>query len=176
DLEDERFDIYSKTHIYKFRKARAGESVVSTENNNGWVLDGTPFAHSYGKIPIIYYSKPAPPWASVQHVIERIETLLSNFGDTNDYHASPVFVMMGNVGAKMLEKGEQGKSLQITGDKADAKYVTWEQATEAVKLELDTLVDFAFTCTQTPQMSMEDLKGLGAASGVAYDRIFIDAH
>jgi len=84
--------------------------------------------------------------------------------------------MFGNVGAKMLEKGEQGKSLQITGDKADAKYVTWDQATDAIKMELDTLMNFVFTCTQTPQMAMDDLKGLGALSGVAFDRVFMDAH
>ena len=173
--KDQRFDVFSDSKIYKFRKARNGETVLSTTNNNGWILDDV-IAHSYGKIPVIYYSKPMPPWASVQAAIARIETLVSNVGDTNDYHASPVFAMFGNVGAKMLEKGEQGKSLQITGDKADAKYVTWDQATDAIKMELDTLMSYIFTCTQTPQMSMDDLKGLGAASGVAYDRIFMDAH
>jgi len=170
--KEKRFDIYSDKMIYKFRQERTGEK---SESGDGWIMESAA-PHSYGKIPVIYYSKPEPVWAEVQASISRIETLVSNFGDTNDYHASPVFVMTGNVGAQFLEKGEQGKSLQIKGEKGDAKYVTWEQATEAVKLELDTLVNFIFTCTQTPQMSMEDLKGLGAASGVAYDRIFMDAH
>lgn len=173
--KEQRFDIYSATHIYKFRKARSGETVLSSLGNNGWILDSAK-EHSYGKIPVAYYSKPLPPWAPVQAAIARIETLISNAGDTNDYHASPVFAMFGDVGAKMLEKGEQGKSLQITGNKADAKYVTWDQATDAIKMELDTLMNFVFTCTQTPQMAMEDLKGLGALSGVAFDRVFMDAH
>lgn len=170
--KDKRLDIYSDTFILKFRQARTGEQA---DNDAGWILEET-IAHSYKKIPVVYYSKPEPPWADVQKSISRLETLLSNFGDTNDYHASPVFVMLGKVGAKVLEKGEQGKSLQITGDNGDAKYVTWEQATEAVKLEIDTLVKFIFTCTQTPQMAMEDLKGIGAQSGVAYDRVFMDPH
>lgn len=170
--KDKRIDIYTDAAIYKFRQVRSGETGGTSD---GWIVESvTP--HSYGKIPVVYYFKAEPPWAKVQKSIARLETLLSNFGDTNDYHASPVFVMMGKVGAKVLEKGEQGKSLQITGDNGDAKYVTWDQATEAVKLEIDTLVKFIYTCTQTPQMSMEDLKGLGATSGVAYDRIFIDAH
>lgn len=173
--KEQRFDIYSASHIYKFRKARAGENVVSIANNNGWIIDSV-LSHSYGKIPVTYYSKPLPPWAPVQAAIARIETLISNVGDTNDYHASPVFAMFGKVGAKMLEKGEQGKSLQIEGEGADARYVTWEQATEAVEFELDTLMNFIFTATQTPQMAMEDLKGLGALSGVAFDRVFMDAH
>lgn len=173
--KDQRFDIYSETHIYKFRKARSGETALLPVSKNGWGIDSVT-AHSYGKIPITYYSKPAPPWAEVQSAIERIATLISNVGDTNDYHASPIFAMFGNVGAKMLEKGEQGKSIQVTGEKADARYVTWDQATEAVEFEFNTLMSIVFTGSQTPQMSMEDLKGLGAASGVAYDRIFMDAH
>lgn len=176
--KDKRFDIYSKTHIYKFRQAREGESVVSTTGNNGWIIESaTP--HSYGKIPVIYYSKPAPPWADVQHAISRLETVISNFADTNDYHASPTLVFIGNVGAKMLDKGEQGKAVEIKpngNNNADVKYVTWEHAPESIKLEIETLSSFIFTCTQTPQMAMEDMKGLGAVSGVAYDRIFMDAH
>src|SRR5690606_10372845 len=98
----------------------------------------------------------------------------------NDYHASPTLVFIGNVTAKMLEKGEQGKAVEIkpvgNTTNADVKYVTWEHAPESIKLEIETLTNFIFTCTQTPQMAMEDLKGLGALSGVAFDRVFMDAH
>jgi len=61
--KDQRFDIYSATHIYKFRKARSGETVLSVTGNNGWILESS-LTHSYGKIPVTYYSKPSPPWAS----------------------------------------------------------------------------------------------------------------
>ncbi|MFD1770884.1 phage portal protein [Sphingobacterium suaedae] len=174
-FEDERFDVYSDRYIYKFRKARPGETVVSTPSNNGWIIESVK-AHSYGKIPVIYYSKPAPPWADVQSAIDRIEALLSDIGETNIYHASPIFAMFGDVSAKMLERGDQGKALQIKGEKGEAKYITWDQATDAIKLEMDNLMRVVFEGTQTAQMSMEDLKGLGAASGVAYDRIFMDPH
>lgn len=175
NMEDERFDVFSDTYIYKFRKARDGETIVSTPNNNGWIIESVK-AHSYGKIPITYYSKPAPPWSEVQSAIDRIEELLSDVGETNIYHASPVFAMFGDVGAKMLERGDQGKALQIKGEKGDARYITWEQATEAIKLEFDSLMKVVFDSTQTAQMSMQDLKDLGPASGVAYDRIFMDSH
>lgn len=173
--EDERFDIYSSTHIYKFRKAREGETIISTPNNNGWIIESVK-PHSYGKLPIIYYSKPAPPWADLQSAINRVETLLSDVGETNIYHASPVFAMFGDAGAKMLERGDQGKAIQIKGKDGDARYITWDQATDAIKLEFDSLMKVIFDCSQTPQMSMEDLKGLGALSGVAWDRVFMDAH
>lgn len=179
ETKDKRFDIYSKSHIYKFRQARQGEAIISTQGNNGWIIEKA-IPHAYGKIPVIYYSKPSPPWADVQHAISRLETVVSNFADTNDYHASPTLVFIGEVGAKMLDKGEQGKAVEIrpktNTTKADVKYVTWEHAPESIRLEIETLSNFIFTCTQTPQMSMEDMKGLGAISGVAYDRIFTDAH
>ncbi|MDM8174778.1 phage portal protein [Olivibacter sp. 47] len=180
DNKDQRFDIYSSTHIYKFRQARAGETIVSTTgNNNGWIIESVK-PHSYGKIPVTYYSKPTPPWADVQSAIARLETVISNFADTNDYHASPTLVFIGNVKAEMLKKGETGKAVEIkpvgNDSKADVKYVTWEHAPESIKLEIEQLTQFIFTCTRTPQMSKEDMKGLGSLSGVAFDRVFMDAH
>lgn len=177
--KDQRFDIYSDTHIYKFRKARSGETIVSTENNSGWVLDSV-ITHSYGKIPVTYYSKQTPPWADVQHAIDRLEAVFSNFADTNDYHASPTLVFIGKIGAKMLEKGEQGKAVEIAPvnntNQADVKYVTWDQAVDATKLEIENLVDQIFSNTQTPNISFKAMSEIGVQSGVAFDRIFVDAH
>jgi len=175
--KDKRFDIYTSTHIYRFRQPRQGEQAPS--GGSGWLLEEAK-PHSYGKIPVIYYGKALPPWADVQHAIARLETVLSNFGDTNDYHGSPTMVYIGEFVGKAADKGETGKQVQIKPTNgttlADAKYVTWEHAPESIKLEIDTLAQYIFTCTQTPQMSMEDMKELGNVSGVAYDRIFMDAH
>lgn len=175
--KDKRFDIYTNTHIYRFRQPRQGEQAPS--GGSGWLLEEAKH-HSYGKIPVIYYGKALPPWADVQHAIARLETVLSNFGDTNDYHGSPTLVFLGEFVGQAAEKGETGKQVQIKPVNgttlADAKYVTWEHAPESIKLEIETLAQYIFTCTQTPQMSMEDMKDLGNVSGVAYDRIFMDAH
>lgn len=175
NAKDKRFDIYSSTHIYRFRMPRQGEAA----SGDGWILEEAK-QHSYGKIPVIYYGKALPPWAEVQSMIKRLETLLSNFADTDDYNGSPTLAFIGEVKAGLPEKGESGKAVEIKPANgttlADVKYVTWEHAPEAIKLELDTLAQYIFTCTQTPQMSMEDMKELGNVSGVAYDRIFMDAH
>jgi len=175
--KDTRLDIYSATHIYRFRQPRQGEQAPS--GGSGWLLEEVK-QHSYGKIPVIYYGKPQPPWADVQHAIARLETVLSNFGDTNDYHGSPTLVFLGEVTAGLPDKGESGKAVQVKPAPqttlADVKYVTWEHAPESIRLEIETLAQYIFTCTQTPQMSMEDMKELGNVSGVAYDRIFMDAH
>lgn len=168
DTEDvkkdvEHFDIYSSTHIMKFSK----------QDNQDWELTST-LPHSYGKIPVIYYSQNETPWADVQPMIDRLETVISNFGDTNDYNGSPILVAKGEI-VGFSSKGERGKTLEIS-EGADVKYVTWDQAPEAIKLEIDTLIDLIYTCTQTPNISMKEMKGLGGLSGVAFDRVFIDAH
>lgn len=67
------------------------------------------------------------------------------------------------------EDGEDGKE-------ADLRYVTWDKAPEAIKLEIDTLTDLIYTITQTPNLSLKELRQLGDISGVAFDRMLIDAH
>ncbi|MCW8314201.1 phage portal protein [Sphingobacterium sp. InxBP1] len=166
------FDIYSADRLLKFEQGGSGGS---GGGEGGWTLVAT-VDLPYKKLPIIYYSKDTPIWANVQPLIERLETVISNFADTNDYHASPTLVFKGAAGAEAQEKGESGKAVLLTGDHADAKYVTWDQSVEAVELEIDTLVNFIYSLTQTPNISFEEMKALGDLSGVAFDRVFIDAH
>lgn len=157
-------DIFTDTYIYKFEKVQSG-----------WLMtEKTP--HSYGKIPLIYYHQDRPEWADVQSVITRLETVLSNFADTNDYNGSPILVSKGVIKG-FSAKGERGKVIELEGKDSDIKYVTWEQAPESIKLEIETDLDFIYTCSQTPNLSFKELKGLGSApSGVAFDRMLMDPH
>ncbi len=164
------FDIYSADRLYKFEQGGSGGG-----GEGGWTLVDT-VELPYKKIPIIYYSKDTPIWANVQPLIERLETVISNFADTNDYHASPTLVFKGAAGAQAQEKGESGKAVLLTGDHADAKYVTWDQSVAAVELEIDTLVRFIYTLTQTPDISFEAMKELSVVTGVGFDKVVIDAH
>ena len=54
--------------------------------------------------------------------------------------------------------------------------MSWQQAPEAVKLEIETLLKLIYTITQTPDISFDAVKGLGAISGVALKLLFMDAH
>lgn len=127
-----------------------------------------------GKMPIIYGAQPAVEWDDVQILIERLEKLLSNFADTNDYHASPKIFIEG-VLKGFAKKGEAGAILE--GEKGStAKYLSWDHAPESVKLEIDTLLGQLFSLTQTPNISFDSVKGLGAISGIALKLLFLDAH
>lgn len=162
--EVEHIDIYTSTHVYKFEAVDAG-----------WLMTSK-VPHAYGKIPVIYYPQDRPEWADVQSVITRLEVMLSNFADTNDYNGSPILVAKGTIKG-FSDKGERGKVMVLEGEKSDVRYVTWDQAPESIKLEIETSLDLIYTLSQTPNISFKEMKGLGAApSGVAFDRILMDAH
>ena len=110
----------------------------------------------------------------MQTLIERLELLLSNFADTNDYHASPKIFCQGKING-FSKKAEQGTILQ--GDPGSTvQYLTWSQAPESVRLEIDTLLKMIYTISQTPDISFDNVKGIGAISGTALRLLFMDSH
>ncbi|QDK80847.1 phage portal protein [Spirosoma sp. KCTC 42546] len=126
------------------------------------------------KIPVIYGHQEQVEWQDVQWSIERLEYLLSNFADTNDYHAAPKIFIEGKI-AGFGQKGEPGQILQGEKD-SKAYYLSWNHATDAVKLEIETLLRFIFSFTQTPDISFDSVKGLREISGEALKMLFLDAH
>lgn len=143
--------------------------------NNGYeVAPGYPKPVAIGKIPIIYGQQPKFETEDVDALIDRLETLLSNFADTNDYHASPKIFVTGQING-WAKKGDSGAVIEGE-DGATMQYVSWQQAPEAVKLEIETLLKLIYTITQTPDISFDSVKGLGAISGVALKLLFMDAH
>lgn len=162
DEKVECMDIYTPSKI--IRASKASGSWTSTEEVN-----------TIGKIPIIYYKQPMVEWADVQPMIERMETKLSNHSDTNDYFDSPVLFIEGDP-QDMPDKEEMGK--MIKGERGSkAYYVTWDNAPESTKMEIENLWRFIHNCTDTPDISFEAMKSLGnAPSGYAIELMFLAAH
>lgn len=170
--ETEHLDIYSDQCMLQFHMERGV-----------WVFDGR-VDYTYGSLPVIYFSQDKAEWANVQPIIERIETLISNFADTNDANGSPILFAKGII-QSMPSRGETGKviNLKPTFDKdgkeigsPDLKYVTWDRAPDSIKLELETHLNNVYTLTQTPDISTTGMSKLSIDSGVAFDRVFLDAH
>lgn len=143
--------------------------------SNGYdLVEGYPKNIAIGKIPVVFGCQEHVEWADVQVLIDRLEKLLSNFADTNDYHASPKIFVQGEVKG-FSKKGETGSIIEGE-DGATAQYLSWQNAPESVKLEIETLLRMIYTITQTPDISFDAVKGLGAISGVALKLLFMDAH
>lgn len=159
--EVEVLETYTSEKIVTFKKTDEGVTVEEQKN-------------PFGKIPIVYYSQDYPDWQLVQVMIERFETLLSNFGDTNDYFGSPMIAAYGKI-LSLSEKGQQGKVVQVEKD-GKIEYLSWQHAPDSVKLEIETLLELIHTMTQTPNISFSQMKGLGNLSGIALKLMFMDAH
>ena len=138
------------------------------------LMEGFPKPIAIGKIPVVYACQDEFETQDVDKLIDRLELLLSNFADTNDYHASPKIFVKGELKG-FSKKGESGAIIEGE-DGADAKYLSWANAPESVKLEIETLLRMIYTITQTPDISFESVKGLGAISGIALQLLFMDAH
>jgi len=157
------FDVYTAYQILSY-----------SNEKGGYELAKEPIKNTLGKIPVVYICQSQTEWHDVQTAIDRLEVLLSNHAETNDFHSSPTLFMQGELGA-MVKKGEQGK-LVVGQVGSKLEYVTWNSAPESVKMEIENLFRIIFEFTQTPNFSFESVKGLGAVSGVALKLLFLDAH
>lgn len=132
--------------------------------------------HGFSKIPLVYYRQDETEWQKVQTIIERIEELVSNWGDTNDYFGMPSYKVKGKVKG-FAEKGEQGRIYQLDGDSASMDVLSWNNSPESVRGELANLLNIVFSYTQTPDISFEVMKTLGNnTSGAAIQLMFTDPH
>jgi len=162
----ECFDVFTADVIQKWRKG-GPES-----ENSDWTVETT--ENIIKKIPVVYADQEQAEWQDVQYAIERLETLLSNHADTNDYNGSPTVVAKGNI-LSIGKKGEQGKLLEIE-EGGDVKYLSWDHAPESVKMEIENLFRIIYAFTQTPDISFESVKGISSISGIALKLLFMDAH
>ncbi len=178
---DEYDDLIAFSREYKLGKKRyfetyTDEQIIRYDITEGAkIVDGFPKKNEMNKIPIVYAKSEESDFEDVQDLIERLEVLLSNFSDTNDYHSSPTIFVKGGIKG-FSKKGESGKVLEGE-EQSDVKYISWQHAPESVKLEISTLINFIYTLTQTSDISFENIKGLGnGASGKALRMLFLDAH
>ncbi|WP_159467963.1 phage portal protein [Dyadobacter sp. 3J3] len=142
-------------------------------NQQGWTLSKkTP--NILKRIPLVFAEQEDAEWADVQFAIERLEILLSSHGDTNDYNGSPTVVAEGQI-LSLGKKGEQGKVIEVEkGGKVGL--MVWEGAPESIRMEVENMFKVILTYTQTPDISFEAVKGMGAISGIALRLLFMDAH
>jgi hypothetical protein len=129
-----------------------------------------------GKIPVVYSYRPEPIWADGDNgKVEQIEKLLSRNGDILDYHSSPVLVFKGDlVGAP--SKGEANRIFYTSDAQGGAEYISWTQSPESTRFQFETLLRMFWSEMQLPDLSYENVKGIGATSGVALKMLFSDAH
>jgi SPP1 family phage portal protein len=168
---EERVTIYTATNITEAAKRQSVWDVQARDN-------------IAGLIPIVYIEQDKPEWDGVTSQINRDENLVSNFADTNDYFGAPVLQSKGKV-AGLPQKESTGKVVTVEGDvnpitgettyNGGIDFVTWQNSPESIKLEHEILKDTIYGMTQTPDLSFQNVKGMGAVSGIALLLMFLDS-
>jgi len=162
--------IWTDEYTYVLRKEKDWEFVP--ENSK------TP--NLFEKIPVVYLSQKNPEWWEVQELIDTFEMSFSKFVDTNGYFASPMYKAKGAVGS-MPKKDDTGKMVKldiVETDKgniitADLEVLSWDRAPESLKLEFETGKGLIHEMTDTPDLSFDNVKGLGTVSGIALKLMFL---
>ena len=133
-----------------------------------------PFAHGFGKLPILYAYRSEPYCEKIKTFRVRLEKLLSNYADCIDYHFFPLLKLIGDVEGFMGKVKD--RMVKLTGEGADAQYLTWNQVPDTVKFEAETLTNMAYDMSNTPRITFDTLKGIGKTSGTAFRFMFMGAH
>lgn len=159
------------------------EQIVRATKKSGGQWESTTGANLIGKIPIVYYEQDVPEWDGVETQIDRMEYLISNFADTNDYFAAPALELKGIV-TNLPKKEDTGKVFMVQPETdAEGKvyypggieFKAWANAPDAIKLEMDSLKDIVYSMTSTPDLSFSNVKGLSNLSGISIRLMFSDA-
>ena len=148
--------------------------VYQWELTTNWIDKGS-FAHGFKKMPVIYMWRSEAYCEKIKSLRIRLEKLLSSYADCIDYHFFPILMLFGDV---QNFSGElKNRVVELTGQGANAQYLTWSQVPDTVKFEVETLLSQIYALTNTPRISFDSLKGSGnSVSGVAFDYVFMSTH
>lgn len=150
------------------------DMVYQWELTSNWVDKGS-FAHGFKKMPVIYMYRPEAYCEKIKSLRVRLEKLLSSYADCIDYHFFPILMLFGNV--ENFSGEFKNRVVELTGEGANAQYLTWSQVPDTIKFEVETLLSQIYGLTNTPRISFDSLKGTGnAVSGVTFDYVFMSTH
>lgn len=153
------YDIYTKEFIY----------YCQSVNGGAWEVDKQP--NLARKIPVIVFIQEVE-WDGTQTIIERIEDAYSRNADSNDNFADPALVATSDI-VNTLPKQEEESKLYVLKNGGDIKYLERSNANQARQDEIDALDEQAMTKSFTPNITIEDLRGLANASGTTLEHVMM---
>ena len=187
---DDKGDMVAFSREYKRKTIKDAEitcfMVITAKNVYNWELSTetkewteTKFEHKFNKLPVIYCYRSEALCDKIHTIRVRLEKLISSYADCIDYHFFPILKLFGDLdpNATQVSGDMRNRVVQLTGQGANAEYLTWNQASETVKLELESLTEKAYSMTNTPRVMPEALHTLGTSfSGVSFRYMFMGAH
>lgn len=158
------FDTYTDTQHLKWSK----------EGGQEWQLIESEYI-TLGKIPAIYMWRSSPIWEKTSGLVYEMEEKLSRNGNYLRDNSKPVFAVFANEAIKYGgEDMDASRSVVQFPQGSQAQYITWEQAVDNLRFQIDSLRDLYFTQLQLPDWSYNKMSQQ-ALSGESRKQLFIDS-
>ena len=126
------------------------------------------------KIPAIFTSRKESVYESIANLRSEIEYTLSRNSNVIAYNSAPIIKVAG--GIKGQEKKNEAQRVWRVENGGDVSYVSWSQAIEALKYQVDTMLKLYWQQAQIPDISFENMKSLGNIGFDARQTLLTDAH
>ena len=148
------------------------EVVLTQITDDGEVVSGEDIILM--KIPGIYASKAMPIYYGLSPIRAEIEYSLSRNSNVIAYNSAPLLKIVGGIKGKE-DKGESYRVVRCESG-GDVSYVSWSQSIEALKYHVETMEKLYWSQAQLPDLSFDNMKGLGNIGYDARQTLLTDAH
>lgn len=161
------FETYTadKHYIWKRGVGAVGWEAVNDPDGDDIVLM---------KIPGVYLYRNQPVYHGLSGIRKEIEYTLSRNSNVIAYNSAPVIKVAGAIKGQE-DKGESYRIWRVENG-GDVSYVSWSQSIEALKYHVDTMLKLYWMQAQMPDLSFENMKGLGNIGYDARQTLLTDAH
>lgn len=126
------------------------------------------------KIPGAYAWREFPVYHGLTGLRSEIEYTLSRNSNVIAYNSAPVLKISGGIKGQE-DKGEARRIFRVENG-GDVAYVSWQQAIEALKYHVETMLKLYWMQAQIPDISFENMKGMGNIGYDARQTMLTDAH
>lgn len=159
------FETFTADRHYVWKKDNQGntwEETTAQIMDDGTIESGEEII--IDKIPGVYLWRPTPVYQGLSNIRHELEYNLSRNGNVIAYNAAPIVKVKGGIKGKE-KKGESNRIWRVESD-GDISYVSWNQSQEAVNNQTNTLLKLFWMLSQMPDISFDNMKGLG---NIGYD-------
>ncbi|MBR0291088.1 MAG: phage portal protein [Bacteroidales bacterium] len=160
----EHFDAYTAEKAYYYE--RGGSSAKWQVNDVENPLE---------KIPAMYLTRSLPVYYGISEDRDDIEFTISRSSDNIRKNSTPILKIKGKLQGEMPVGDTARQVYQLEND-GDLDLVSPVLTTQDAKTHVGMLKEIIQETTQLPDLSLENIKGIGAQSGEARKTLLMDPH
>ena len=175
DKEVTFFETYTKDKHYIWKQSDGvgkWDVVLTQQTEDGDTANGEEIVLM--KIPGVYGWRSKPVYDGLSLIRAEIEYSLSRNSKVIAYNSAPLLKVVGATKGKE-DKGESYRVVHCEQG-GDVSYVSWSQSVEALKYHVDSMQKMYWMQAQIPDISFDNMKGLGNIGYDARQTLLADAH